>query len=466
MASKRLSLMLEECGEELEEEEQQLLLLHDAADDLQQQRSAKRCRLSAQCKRSALESPLQRLLQRQSSSSNSNCGLSPITELAQNMRQNTLLEVGGTPKSSTLRSYNSVSSSYDSGNSLDDEYMAMFELESLEQLPPDKLPDDLDALLSGQLKSELRAELQLEASSGVHAVQRSVRRCLSMTQQQQESLDTTPLRGSAKPAPAKPPAGEAHMRKAASMNNMEILNALADEPELIGDLSRPCALPVLLQGVRHRDLKTISCDTLARLMRGEFAGLAGRYTIVDCRYPYEYEGGHIRHALNLYTRQQIVEAFPASVQRNEEEKKAKEEEREPERSIYVFHCEFSSERGPKLLRFLRSNDRSLHTEDYPTLDYPELYLLHNGYKEFYAGHSELCEPRGYVPMLAPAHNEAYRLFRAKTKSWQSSEGDGDAVDSGIGGSTADCAGSNSSTYSSASRTRTLYKSRSRLLYAE
>lgn len=465
MATKRLSLMLEEC----DEDEHEMLLLKDDEDEeahdqqLQciERRSAKRCKLNRHAKPS-LESPLQRMLQRQIAVSS--CTLSPITELSHNMR-NTLLNgngVGGdvgTPKSRTIRSFNSVSSSYDSGNSLDDEYMAMFELESLDQLPLDKLPDDLDALISGQLKTP---DLETNSTS---LINRSVRRCLSMTQQ--EPLDITPLRHGAinrteqqrqQQAPSPPPEAR-HLRKSMSMSNMDILNALGDEPELIGDLSKPCALPVLVHGVRHRDLKTISCETLARLLRGDFAELTGRFKIIDCRYPYEFDGGHIRGALNLYTRPQIMEAFPASAEQD-----SAAEPVANQRNIYVFHCEFSSERGPKLLRFLRSNDRSLHTHNYPTLDYPELYLLHNGYKEFFSCYADLCEPCNYVPMLAPAHNEEYRLFRAKTKSWQCSDGEGG--DSGIADGGGGGGSLGSSHASAPSRSRTLYKSRSRLLYAE
>ncbi|EDW58573.2 uncharacterized protein Dvir_GJ14225 [Drosophila virilis] len=81
----------------------------------------------------------------------------------------------------------------------------------------------------------------------------------------------------------------------------------------------------------------------------------------------------------------------------------------------------SSERGPKMSRFLRNLDRERNTHAYPALHYPEIYLLHNGYKEFYETQPELCQPNAYRPMLEPAYNEAYRHFRAKSKSWN---GDG------------------------------------------
>ncbi|XP_062137291.1 cdc25-like protein phosphatase twine [Drosophila sulfurigaster albostrigata] len=433
MANKRLSLKLtEDC--ELENEIETLLDEHENLENIDA-RVAKRFK----SKGVEDESPLHRMLQRQIF--NGSCSnLSPITELSHNMR-GTVLDAGGTPKSSTLRTYNSISSSYDSGNSLDDEYMAMFEMEALDQMPLAKLPGDLDALIRGQLKTNETVPTTVEP--------RSVRRCLSMTAEQ-SALDITPIRKLHRTQKTEQQlpvnTSLSLIRKSVSMNNVDILNALSDEPQLIGDLTKPCALPVMQTGVRHRDLKTISCNTLARLMRGDFVNLSDRYKIIDCRYPYEFEGGHIRGAHNLYTRAQLKAAFPVSTDADTDA---------DHRHIYVFHCEFSSERGPKLLRFLRNNDRSVHTHDYPTLSYPELYLLHNGYKEFFASYADLCEPSDYVPMLAPAHNEEYRLCRAKTKSWQYGEGDGS--DSSIGAGDTSAPSTNS---------RTLSKSRSRLLYAE
>jgi len=32
---------------------------------------------------------------------------------------------------------------------------------------------------------------------------------------------------------------------------------------------------------------------MASLLQNEYSDVIEKYTIVDCRYPYEYEGGHI-----------------------------------------------------------------------------------------------------------------------------------------------------------------------------
>uniref|UniRef100_A0A182PIY7 protein-tyrosine-phosphatase n=1 Tax=Anopheles epiroticus TaxID=199890 RepID=A0A182PIY7_9DIPT len=213
-------------------------------------------------------------------------------------------------------------------------------------------------------------------------------------------------------------------QKSISMNDAQIMSALSrssSEPDLIGDFSKSYVLP-LMEG-QHRDLKSISGDTMARLLRGDYSDKIASFKIIDCRYPYEYEGGHIRGAKNLYTQEQIVDELiksktePPAVS----DGSSAQDGGATRRHIIVFHCEFSSERGPKLSRFLRNHDRTLNADSYPALHYPEMYLLHGGYKEFFKAHAELCDPIAYRPMLDPEYGEAYRHFRAKSRSWN---GDG------------------------------------------
>ena len=127
------------------------------------------------------------------------------------------------------------------------------------------------------------------------------------------------------------------------------------------------------------------------VLRNGYAADIENLHIIDCRYPYEYEGGHIESAKNLYTRTQIY---------NEYFRKPLQLQDPAKRTIIIFHCEFSSERAPSLyvstftratvsiasrssLRYLRSEDRSIHEHAYPQLYYPEIYLLEGGYKAFY-----------------------------------------------------------------------------------
>ncbi|XP_050420856.1 M-phase inducer phosphatase-like [Adelges cooleyi] len=179
---------------------------------------------------------------------------------------------------------------------------------------------------------------------------------------------------------------------------------------LIGDKSRSFVLP-LLSG-RHADLRSISTDTLAQLLEGAYDDCIDSYIIIDCRYPYEFEGGHIRGAINIFTKEQLLQFYM-------EDKLGKQSPKTDgvvgKRNILIFHCEFSSERGPNLSRYLRNADRKKNA--YPFLDYPEMYLLDGGYCKFFKQYSQLCEPSCYRMMLDPAHSKELRLFRSKSKTW-------------------------------------------------
>lgn len=192
-----------------------------------------------------------------------------------------------------------------------------------------------------------------------------------------------------------------------SENIKMALQRSTTEPNLTGDFSKACYLP-LVSG-RHQDLKSITASTMALLVRGEFSEDI-IFKIIDCRYPYEYDGGHIEGAVNLYTKDMLIDALlNKSALKDTKSKNNK-------RHILIFHCEFSSNRAPTLYRFLRNFDRNYNEHLYPTLFYPEVYLLEGGYKDFYLNYSNLCLPKDYVPMNDPKFNKDLSYFREKTKS--------------------------------------------------
>ncbi len=98
-------------------------------------------------------------------------------------------------------------------------------------------------------------------------------------------------------------------------------------------------------------------------------------------------------AKNIYTKEEIMTSFLESSEHREY--KVKDDSK---RQIIVFHCEFSKNRGPKLSRFLRNSDRSNNKDCFPFLNYPEIYLLHNGYKQFYNSY-EVTFRRNFVTPL-------------------------------------------------------------------
>nr|XP_014343172.1 PREDICTED: M-phase inducer phosphatase 1-like [Latimeria chalumnae] len=111
---------------------------------------------------------------------------------------------------------------------------------------------------------------------------------------------------------------------------------------------------------------------VASLLRGKYNHAIENYVIADCRYPYEYEGGHIKAAINIYREDQVVSDLLENSPHPSSTGK---------RTIVIFHCEFSSERAPKLCRYLRKLDRNANV--YPRLFYPEMYILKGGYREFF-----------------------------------------------------------------------------------
>lgn len=200
-----------------------------------------------------------------------------------------------------------------------------------------------------------------------------------------------------------------HSETEAHANIKSAIHRSTTDADLTGDFSKTCILP-LSEG-SHDDLKSIASDTLEKLIHGEFNDTIASYQIVDCRYPYEYEAGHIEGALNLYTKELIEKHLMQPIN--------KIPVIQPEtnkRHILIFHCEFSWERGPNLSRYLRNIDRKLNKEHYPALYYPEIYILQGGYQQFYNDIRHLCSPQGYRPMNHPDHDADLRKFRSKSKS--------------------------------------------------
>lgn len=200
-----------------------------------------------------------------------------------------------------------------------------------------------------------------------------------------------------------------------SESHVSIMKALnkcsSHNGDLTGDFSKPVLLPII-GGGKHPDLKAISVDTMSELLQGKYASQISSYKIVDCRYPYEFEGGHINGAEMFHHPKMIIDHLT-----DQKGAPVITQEGTP-RHILIFHCEFSAERGPKAQRLLREMDRTTNKEHYPALYFPETYLLEGGYKAFFEKYPEFCTPKSYVRMLDSNHAEDLKHFRGKSKSWQ------------------------------------------------
>lgn len=141
----------------------------------------------------------------------------------------------------------------------------------------------------------------------------------------------------------------------------------------------------------------VSNDFLPRVDENELAKIITKNTffdeiiIIDCRFSYEFNGGHIKNAINLFDKQELTKFFHSKQPINANHKQ-----------LIVFHCEFSIFRGPTMAQQLRSFDRQYNSESYPSLSYPDIVVLDGGYSRFYKKFSELCTG-GYVEMRDESH---------------------------------------------------------------
>ncbi|KFQ08305.1 M-phase inducer phosphatase 1, partial [Haliaeetus albicilla] len=173
----------------------------------------------------------------------------------------------------------------------------------------------------------------------------------------------------------------------------------SDQRDLIGDFSKGYLFHTV--DGKHQDLKYIDSEMIVSVLTGKFASFIKECVIIDCRYPYEYEGGHIKGAVNLHMEEDVEDYLLKKPIQPSENK----------RVIIVFHCEFSSERGPRMCRFVRERDRL--GNEYPNLHYPELYVLKGGYKDFFLR----CRPQSYRPMHHEDFKEDLKRFRTKSRTW-------------------------------------------------
>ncbi|XP_025031766.1 M-phase inducer phosphatase 1 isoform X2 [Python bivittatus] len=189
-----------------------------------------------------------------------------------------------------------------------------------------------------------------------------------------------------------------------SSSSLEIGNVLdSDQRDLIGDFSKVYLFHTV--DGKHQDLKYIDPEMIVAVLNGKFSIFIKECVIIDCRFPYEYEGGHIKGAINLHMEEDVEDFLLKKPIVSSGGK----------RVIVVFHCEFSSERAPRMCRFVRERDRL--GNEYPSLHYPELYVLKGGYKDFFLKCKSYCEPQGYRPMHHKDFKEDLRRFRTKSRTW-------------------------------------------------
>ncbi|CAD5126153.1 DgyrCDS14321 [Dimorphilus gyrociliatus] len=148
-------------------------------------------------------------------------------------------------------------------------------------------------------------------------------------------------------------------------------------------------------------LKFISPETLIDVVQGKYRHLFKLHKVIDCRYPYEFTGGHVIGARNFSSESGLAAKLFESSENSY-------------KGVLIFYCEFSSQRAPGMARAIRRFDRNLNADCYPRLCYPQIFVMEGGYKRFYEKFPDNCNPEGYVSMMAPEYRFSLKAYRRST----------------------------------------------------
>lgn len=91
------------------------------------------------------------------------------------------------------------------------------------------------------------------------------------------------------------------------------------------------ALPHFMPGNSNDGIPRISQDTLLEVLDGHYTSHFDTIKVVDCRFSYEFDGGHIKVAANHNDKVALTEELF---------------QRASSRTLLVLHCEFSVHRAP------------------------------------------------------------------------------------------------------------------------
>ena len=91
-------------------------------------------------------------------------------------------------------------------------------------------------------------------------------------------------------------------------------------------------LPHFIPDDQADNLPRIENKTLVDIINGKYNGQYDKILIIDCRFEYEYEGGHIEGALNYTDKDSLAASlFDEGIKPN---------------TALIFHCEYSAHRAP------------------------------------------------------------------------------------------------------------------------
>ncbi|KAL1872296.1 hypothetical protein VTK73DRAFT_1645 [Phialemonium thermophilum] len=155
------------------------------------------------------------------------------------------------------------------------------------------------------------------------------------------------------------------------------------------DEAREPILPHFFPEGENDSIPRISRSTMIDVLDGKYGEHFDQKMVIDCRFEYEYEGGHIDGAINYNDKELLASHLFRTPMQG--------------RTLLIFHCEYSAHRAPIMARHVRAEDRTVNADAYPRLTYPDIYILDGGYSGFFAEYRDRCYPQAYVEMGDSQH---------------------------------------------------------------
>ncbi|KAK4903316.1 m-phase inducer phosphatase [Elasticomyces elasticus] len=196
------------------------------------------------------------------------------------------------------------------------------------------------------------------------------------------------------------------MRRSLSMfqHPDEVMKEEQEPTAMDIDQGPGAGLPCFMSVEDQDGLPRISQQTLLDVLDNKYSSQYANIKVIDCRFEYEFNGGHIEGAVNFNDKQLLTnELFGGNA---------------PASTLLIFHCEYSVHRAPLTAKHVRNHDRIVNVTQYPALTFPDMYVLEGGYSKFFANHRSKCFPQNYVEMNDQRHEQACERGMGKFKQRQ------------------------------------------------
>jgi M-phase inducer tyrosine phosphatase len=114
------------------------------------------------------------------------------------------------------------------------------------------------------------------------------------------------------------------MRTEKKQVSLDVVMDVDENPQLI--------LPNFVPEDKPDSLPRINQETMLSVLNGEYKGPFDRTMVIDCRFEYEFNGGHIDGAINFNDKDQLAKQLFS--------------EASSQPTLIILHCEYSAHRAP------------------------------------------------------------------------------------------------------------------------